>query len=703
MSNNATVNFPFPSKGYDSRRAYADLEPLTTPACLNVRAHSGPLGRATGGARPALTPAYDAVLAGPLQWLGWLDCGYGDQVAHEDNFQYDDGPLSTRDETMWPSAQAGLDVQAGRVRLSVLDELKLSGQPNLGGDTWNNFTLSAMLEWNYATSGQVKLWAGSDNTGADGAMVIFNLTSTPVEFPGLGYATSISITLQAGGAPQTWSTSYGPLWLHTSAEISIVADAAGVRVAWGGREILSAPRVALAPCECAGFAMSKSNPNSPVIPDSFVDIRIAAWRLSATSSAGVIHRRLAAVAGNRVYASGADGAWSGVAIDSEELAGASLVAADRCNGKLFVLDGENGWCCDATDATNRIRPWTPRRGLLPTRCRMIANWRNRMVLAGNPDDPQNYYLSRQDDPWDFDYGQADAKSAVRGDMATAGRIDDPITALCPLSDETLVIGCGRGLWVLRGDPAQGGLAHQQCTHTGIVGPNAWTTDPQGNLYFLGEHGLYVMSNGGSPKNISADRIAELQTGLCMGEGCYATLAFDPRRWGVLVFVTSPLGASGPHWFYDIRNEAFFPERYPAAVGPTCAAYYAAEDCSRRNLLLGGTDGRIYEFDDELSADVAGGQQHAIDSYVWLRSSKPTGGVVAGLCAELASGGVDFALHAGASTADAMSAPAHATGEWHAGINAPCLTRARGRVHMVKLSNSAARRWSIEQVHASASG
>ena len=65
MSNNATVNFPFPSKGYDSRRAYADLEPLTTPACLNVRAHSGPLGRATGGARPALTPAYDAVLAGP--------------------------------------------------------------------------------------------------------------------------------------------------------------------------------------------------------------------------------------------------------------------------------------------------------------------------------------------------------------------------------------------------------------------------------------------------------------------------------------------------------------------------------------------------------------------------------------------------------------------------------------------------------------
>jgi hypothetical protein len=61
------------------------------------------------------------------------------------------------------------------------------------------------------------------------------------------------------------------------------------------------------------------------------------------------------------------------------------------------------------------------------------------------------------------------------------------------------------------------------------------------------------------------------------------------------------------------------------------------------------------------------------------------------------------LHAGASTADAMSAPAHATGEWHAGINAPCLTRARGRVHMVKLSNSAARKWSIEQVHGTTSG
>jgi len=343
-----------------------------------------------------------------------------------------------------------------------------------------------------------------------------------------------------------------------------------------------------------------------------------------------------------------------------------------------------------------------------------VNWRNRLVLFGSVEDPQNYHMSRQGDPWDFDTGQGDARSATTGSLSDAGRIGDPITALCPVSDEMLVIGCTRSVWVIRGDPMQGGYATRHCGQTGILGANAWTTDPQDNLYFMGEEGLYVMAPGGRPQNLTNARIPDLsgyravQPGQVGAAGQhYVTLAYDADRHGVLIFLSPYSSAGAAHYFYDLRNDALWPESYHDDIGPVCAAYYNASSPGYRKLLLGGRNGYLYEFDEATASDVVDGSTTvAISSHVWLGPRRLGGsalddGVVTGIVGVLSGGSDDVtcSVHAADTVEAALAASAAATATWSAGRNAPDRTRIRGGAHGVKVANiTVGRRWALETVN-----
>ena len=98
------IGLPWPVKGLDTGHAYSLQPPGTTPAALNVRTYDVSEERARGGSRPGLRRAYTDDLGdgtAPVQWLGWLDTGFGQAVAFDEQFgNYTEALL--KDEQEYP-------------------------------------------------------------------------------------------------------------------------------------------------------------------------------------------------------------------------------------------------------------------------------------------------------------------------------------------------------------------------------------------------------------------------------------------------------------------------------------------------------------------------------------------------------------------------------------------------------------------------
>lgn len=707
---------PFPLGGYDANWAYSAQPPNTTPSCLNVRGYSTDAERARGGSRPGVRRAYNQQVGGtvtPIQWLGWLNWGFGDIVSYDDDLAYADGALSG--QANWSAAAANLNVKNGYVHLSggslPYTDVSSGEFQSFGGDTWDDFTLDAALRWKYGTTGNVTFWVSSSSGNAtDGARVKVAYTSNWIESPGLGFSSVLTITLESGSNSRTYSHTMGVFMTRVGGALRVVADSQSVRVFWNGREVASVARDT-GTCSKAGFKMSMSKPSGSPLVDSMMDFRLLSWHLTAITQPITTGRKLVAIAGRDLWAESSEGTLASVASDVLS-ATPTLYSAAHCNGNLFIVDGEAPkWFNPmASGGAGSVAAWTARKGKIENTCRIVVNWRNRLVMAGTTHDPQNLFMSRQDDPWNFDYNRGDSKSAITGNLSDSGCIGDPIRAMCPLSDDVLVIGCTRSIWVLHGDPMAGGRVICRSDRTGILCQNAWTTDPAGNLYFLDEEGLYVMSALGAPKNLTCTRIPGLsghkpvQPGYAGAGGeTYATLAYDADRHGVLIFLAPYAGGAATHYFYDLRNGAFWPESYPSDIAPTCASYYNATTPGCRKLLLGGRNGYLYQFDDSAKNDNVSGQDIAVNSHVWIgprRLGSGAGDATITRVVGVLSSGSDstgFGLHAADTPEAILSSDASASGAWSAGVNVD-RSRVRGGVHALKLSNSAAsRRWAMESV------
>ena len=727
---------PFPLRGVDANWAYGKQPPLTTPDALNVRGYSADAERARGGSRPGLTYAYGGYpgTATPIQWLGWLDWGFGDTVIYDDDFNYAAGDLG--DNAAW----AGAAVSPTDPRLKVennyvypytagalpITDLSAGDYQSFAGDEWDQFSLEAGLQWGYGSSGDITFWVSSASGAAtDGMTCKVAYTSVPITEPGLGYSSSLTITLTSNGST-VWSRNFGVLFSWTGGVVRIDADTSQVRVYWDGRQVAAVVRD-LGVCSLAGFKMSLSNPGAEDgFPASYCKFRLLSWHLTAITSPTAIARRFVTISNRYVYAETSEGTLGASAVDTDQLADVAMYSAAHCNGQLFMLDGTTPRIYNPMGATTSIiYNWTARRGKVEPTATIIANWRNRLVLTGTLNDPQNWFMSRVDDPWDFDYGQDDAESAVAGNDYANGRIGDPITALCPISNDALVFGCTRSIYVMRGDPAAGGRVYKVSSETGMLGPNAWCTDGQGTMWFLGEEGLFVMpASGGEPRNVTNRRLPSLAGYKSVMPGrnaayqsgrTYVSLAYDADRHGVLIFLAPYASATATHYFYDIRNDAFWPESYPDAMGPTMAAYYNATTSTYRKLLLGGRNGCIYYYSEATKRDETGAQTTAaISSRVLIGPVRLGGGIGDALITRLigvTSTGSEVAgwgLYAGvtpeACAATAVSdgaavTNAQASGTWSAGRNVD-RSRVRGGAHAVKVYNATtARRWALESITA----
>jgi hypothetical protein len=250
-------------------------------------------------------------------------------------------------------------------------------------------------------------------------------------------------------------------------------------------------------------------------------------------------------------------------------------------------------------------------GIIPPRCRLIARWRNRIVLAHSADSPFAWHMSAFGDAYDWDLfppepleTQAVSGTAVGG----AGNTPQIITALCPWSDDLLFIGCDAMILRMDGDPMAGGRMSVVSDQTGMAFGTPWCKDPEGRIYFFGSRGgIYVMSPTGEIAWLTRDTIEEDLANIDLSVN-RVELCWNNRDNGLHVFIF-PFDAGGTHlthYFWSQRTQGWFPMEFGTSattdIQPTAVCVIDGDLPQDRVMLLGTEDGRVLKWDADASSD-----------------------------------------------------------------------------------------------------
>jgi len=249
------------------------------------------------------------------------------------------------------------------------------------------------------------------------------------------------------------------------------------------------------------------------------------------------------------------------------------------------------------------------KGTMPSNCNIIARYRDRIFLAGDPDNPHIYYSSRRGNPLDFHTGlpYTDADRAYAGQPGSsgteAGSVSQAITALIPMTDDYLLIACANSLHILRGDAAYGGIIDNVSSVIGIPHRTGWCRTPEGGLLFLSYDGLYYLPPGAAqfPQPVSKDRLPRDLRNLNMAWGNTYSMSYDVVNNGVWIFQAMADEASRTLWWLDWQNKGFWPNEVPDDYEAT-ACCVAVGQSSQTHLLWGCRDGYIREFRREAYSD-----------------------------------------------------------------------------------------------------
>lgn len=230
---------------------------------------------------------------------------------------------------------------------------------------------------------------------------------------------------------------------------------------------------------------------------------------------------------------------------------------------------------------------------------IMALYRGRIVLSGVLNDPHNWFMSAVEDPrnWDYSPPTITETMAVAGNASPIGRVADAVTALAPFSDDLLIIGGDKSIWLMRGDPAAGGTIDNISQKIGIVGKDAWAFDPSNNFYFFGNDGLYrAAPTGEGMERVSAGKLDRTFAEVDRREH-RVLLEWDRERKGLYIFITGddPEAEHALSYWYDQRTDAFWPIRLPHSNGPTSVMTWDSDLANDRAVLLGGRDGFIRGF------------------------------------------------------------------------------------------------------------
>lgn len=353
-----------------------------------------------------------------------------------------------------------------------------------------------------------------------------------------------------------------------------------------------------------------------------------------------------------------------------------------------------------TPDTDTFEIMTASTGQVPTGNPMIARFLDRIVLAGADIAPGVWYMARVGDELDWDYSQTDSRRAVAGTASDAGVPAKAITALAPYTDDYLIIACRESLWRLRGDPAYGGSLDNLSNNVGVVGMNAWTFGPAGELLFLSLDGLYALPPDGESKPISLSREVLPQELLNFNpDVTTVTLEYDLQFQGVHIFLTEISSNTRLHWWFDWTGKTFWPFNLQSTHEPTACCILQATAIEDSGVILGCRDGTLRKFSSNAENDSG----TAFSSYVLIGplalSQDGRSGTIVSMDAVMAEGVGDVAwgVYPGNTFEASASASAVATGTWIAGLNGSVRPGGRGQAFMLRIDGTSGRSWCMEQI------
>ncbi len=370
---------------------------------------------------------------------------------------------------------------------------------------------------------------------------------------------------------------------------------------------------------------------------------------------------------------------------------------------------------NAQDVTDRGVTLGDPAGHVPAGNHIIVRYRDRILLAGNPS--HAWYMSRQGDPFDFDFGisSSDAGRAVAGTVSVAGLMGIALTAIIPYSDDTLLFASAASLWVMRGDPAADGELDNLSNEIGVVGQNAWCNTPEGGIVFLSRDGIYQMAPGAGskPQSISREKIADE---LLEVTGIYSSLVYDVRHRGIWVSAAHKNHLWRRQMFISWPEGNFWPIEflrsttgYSDPKEPLVQLAYNDREGSSGVVLMGCRDGMIRE----VVPAAFGDDGTVFDSYVVI-GPIPLGGTPGnegllnaiqgimsypGRITAKAGQDVDWEVRVADSAEELKIASAFITGSWVDGVNTLNRVRVRGRFASIKIikGSSGNKRWSLERI------
>lgn len=233
---------------------------------------------------------------------------------------------------------------------------------------------------------------------------------------------------------------------------------------------------------------------------------------------------------------------------------------------------------------------------------LVCTWNDCLVWSGVSTAPHAWYMSRQGDPLDYEFGLADTDvtAAVDGTNLDGGNIGEKITALIPHNRECLIFGATDSMHIMRGHPRQGGRL-EVLSH--VVGPltnQAWCKTGDDHTVFLTRNGLYVMPPGcgAAPSQLSKQRIPDSLMGIDTSTYS-AFLGYDARFDGILICITETAGASSGRqaFWLDWEEGSYWPLEFSTTEQPLSMMRFDPLDGNNvSGLLLGGSGGGTRRFD-----------------------------------------------------------------------------------------------------------
>lgn len=359
-------------------------------------------------------------------------------------------------------------------------------------------------------------------------------------------------------------------------------------------------------------------------------------------------------------------------------------------------------------------------GAMPALAYLICVYRGRLTLAGNPRYPNQWFMSKVADPFNWLYGADDPMSAVAGNNADAGQCPDIVRSLISFHDDYLIFGCASTIWILRGDPVAGGSLDNLSDTTGMFGADSWCFDDNRNLYFWGSGGLYMIKSDFSGiRNLTEMVLPDIINDEAADPTTHRiTMGYDKKRHGIVVAITVLATGVNSNYFYSFKTEGFYPESYPEECGAYSIFYYDANDTTYADLLVGCKDGYIRKYLNTAKDDDIGGSDEAISSYVTYPitplSETDERGRLAELVFDLGGGaangdfsdtdGVSYELHNGDDAETILEDIRDGATAWSSGTLSgtgrknKLRPRMRGAYMGLKLYNStASETWAVNRV------